>query len=1037
MWTLRHEPLGLLALSPADRVMSPLMRSTSRSRLLALGVPLLGLVATAWVGTSCSSGVDIDKGAGGGKLEPVPVGPGEVCEVANPDYMSVRFQTSQLVLPPCAGADCGARTIRLMVNPDICGVRTVSFASSDPSVVEVPKSGAVRLHTAHIDLALSPKKPGVATITASLPRADDGEPQPEGAPLTATLEVEVLDPALPACSGTATKAGLTGGDTLMGSGGLAGASVGLPAGAEKPNDNGYLWHVDPFDATLGCGADQVPAGEVALGPAITFGPSGRAYNRELPVSIPVNPARMPAAARARHIHVVYTGPGFKSPRVIPVADPRVEKVGGAWALSFKAPRLGTYQATVAEDAGTKTFKRRLTHRAVIGVSMGGGGSAMFGLRHHDMFDVVAPLGGPVDWTWMLHNIEQNHLGGFRPIAKGTTLADIQLAKNSCTTDSECLADEICLGVKADRGQCTLMPKALEPYSHPQTFNNWWYEYPRGGNGGRFTRTDYSQIFRDLALMFGNPNGENLTPGGENLPAGVPPTDPSVAGPSGDCHVWVDPIDGPDHARQQEIDQRCPTERCANTLTLSNYFDDEYNPDGIFPVITVCDGNSQDEALTPYANTWHADGNGYPLEVGLAVDYNGNGVRDELEPIIRAGHEPYRDFGVDGVPSHLEPGYVAGVNDDPSGDDYDPQYNPNGTEGNQRYDEGEPYDDVGLDGVAGTKQQPAGGYAKPGDGYDVGEGDGKFTLSSGLRRFWDRDTRSIIHRWAPEVPGGELTDEALRRVDLWTDGGTRDLFNFGVDAAHLVGSFAGRGREAAYFTTFTGVPGLDPAKPKAYLPQNIDWDGLQGIVMQRYGKVDPSPADVESGSGQHVGTANEMASRLQSALYFIASRWPEQELRLQHESSLDAPDPDADECEISGTCSFDFTSKSGRVGPVGVSLPPGYAHKDLKNHRYPVIYMLHGYGQGPQDLEAAIIFLRNWMNSASESVDSRLAKAILVYVDGRCRIGPSGKAECLRGTFFADSPRADGAKTEQWWLELMSYVDTRFRTMGETEIDWTE
>src|SRR6202012_3109407 len=115
----------------------------------------------------------------------------------------------------------------------------------------------------------------------------------------------------------------------------------------------------------------------------------------------------------------------KQPRVITVADAAVAKVGGQWALTFKAPRLGTYQAVVAPDAGTATFQRKMTHRAVMGISMGGGGAASFGMRHHNLFDVLAPLGGPVDWTWMLDYIADNHLGGFRPIASGTTLNEIQ------------------------------------------------------------------------------------------------------------------------------------------------------------------------------------------------------------------------------------------------------------------------------------------------------------------------------------------------------------------------------------------------------------------------------------------------------------------------------------------------------------------------------------------------------------------------------------------------------------------------------------
>src|SRR5439155_21167345 len=118
---------------------------------------------------------------------------------------------------------------------------------------------------------------------------------------------------------------------------------------------------------------------------------------------------------------------------------------------------------------------------------------------------------------------------------------------------------------------------------------------------------------------------------------VPPDDKSVVGnhPGRQCAVAIDPIDtDPNYAMEQELAQNCPVERCANTLTLLNYYDDEYNPDGIFPVITVCDGAPQDQALTPYANTWTPIGNGTPLELALAVDYNGNGVPDEPEPNSR-------------------------------------------------------------------------------------------------------------------------------------------------------------------------------------------------------------------------------------------------------------------------------------------------------------------------------------------------------------------------------------------------------------------
>ena len=107
----------------------------------------------------------------------------------------------------------------------------------------------------------------------------------------------------------------------------------------------------------------------------------------------------------------------------------------------------------------------------------------------------------------------------------------------------------------------------------------------------------------------------------------------------------------------------------------------------------------------------------------------------------------------------------------------PQYNPTGTEGDHRYETGEPFDDLGLDGVKGTKQQPAFpvGYQKPGDGYDVGEGDGKFTASRGLPALLElRCPGPSCARCPRRCPAASMTDDALHRVDLWTDGGLRDL-----------------------------------------------------------------------------------------------------------------------------------------------------------------------------------------------------------------------------------------------------------------------
>ncbi len=952
----------------------------------------VGIAATIVVAHGCSS----DEGSSGKSNPPedagedgsYPVpGPGESCEhPPSPNLLALTFQPARVVLAPDQ-----TRKVDVIVVPDICVPTNIAFESGDASIVDAPPEARIDLLTPRATLELTAKALGTTTLTASFPKSD-------GTHATATLEVDVISPDLPACSGNGSGS-LDSGVTVSGSGGLALASIGLQQGATNPNQGSFLWGVQPFDVSIACAPDQVPSGFEALGPAVKFSPADKLLPREIPITIPINPARIPEAASFRHVTVSYTGPRAPTPRAVPIANPRIEKKNGGYQLSFMAPWLGSYQAIAKSDGGTVKRTRRITHRALIGISMGGGGTAMFGLRNHDRFDVLAPLGGPVDWTWLLAHIQNNHLGGFLP--------------NDGTTPPASLAP---------------MPTPTLPYEHPSTFNRWWYEYPKAGHGGSFPRAEYVQIFRDLALMFGNPNSYNPEANAENLPAGISPDDKSVVGdhPGRECAVWVDPIDGhPDEEQQKLLNQECPVERCAHTTTLQNYYDDEYNPNGTFPVITVCDGSAQDETLSPWANTWKPEGNDKPLELALAVDYNANGVRDENEPIIRQGHEPYQDAGKDGILSSAEPGYQAGVNEDPAGDDWHPQFNPTGTEGNHRWDEGEPFDDYGLDGVANTQSSP----------YDFGEGNGQFDYAPGYRTFLERDSRSVIerHPWATQAK--PLDDAALARLDLWTDGGTRDLFNFAVDAQALAGAWAGRGRIVHYYHEIHNIPGQNPNDPGQYYAGRTVWSDVPGGVLLRYGKIDPTAQDITNGSGQHVGTPDEVTRRLQAALYYIGSRWPDAPRTLDESSNLD-PHPDAPTCEVTGSCDFEFTDSRGRTGPVSVNLPPGYAHSGNHQKRYPVIFLLHGYGQTPEDLKAAIIFLSNWMNAASDSKATRLGKAIMVYVDGRCRPG-AVEAECVRGTFYTDSVREHGPKMEGWFLELMDEVDKRFRTLPETEIEWVE
>jgi hypothetical protein len=624
----------------------------------------------------------------------------------------------------------------------------------------------------------------------------------------------------------------------------------------------------------------------------------------------------------------------------------------------------------------------------------------------------------------------------------------------------------------------------DTYAHTEDFNHWWYE-AGAGNGGNFPRAEYEQIFTDLALQRNNPNAEASDPAIPFFARGPLSTDPWVTGdttglPSGtNCAVTLSPIGtDPNVTTEQAIQTQCAMTRCDSNHTFivpSGYYNAEYNPDGSQQVISVCDGNqigsANNDAASPYENTFlpPSAAQAYPLSLALAVDLNKNGVRDENEPVIRSGHEPWSDTGIDGLADANEPGYDPLLNPDPNGDDYDPYINPTGTENDHRYQMGEPFSDFGLDGVQGTQSSP----------YDFGEGDGVFTMASGLSNFLAIDPHAILRGWAT-TDTGAFTDTDVAQLSIWSDGGVRDLFNFAAVATHLSGAISSRRtsdghsiQPVAFYNNFGLIPGQDPTQPDVFLASAIRWNDLAASPSLRYGTVDATPEQILEGDGMHVGTGAQILYRIEGAFYYVAHQWPDADRSLTNPTKANpetssqnvlcppesfAPDAGANACcelSVTNECGGLFTGpKSGRTGPFFLTLPPGYANADnqARNVRYPVVYVLHGYGQNPQDLEALQLIANNFMNDGTQSYESRLAKFIAVYVDGRCREGtappepdggiPSagteqGQPECIQGGFYIDSPRPDGALFDTWFDELVDYIDQNYRTMGPSDVTMTE
>jgi len=873
----------------------------------------------------------------------------------------------------------GVRELTVGLTRDHCAEVTVDLTPSTTGIATVAESVTIPVGTTEVTIDVTGVAVGTITLAATV----------EGSTRTAETEIVVTEEAMPSCGGSGSGTVQPNGTPLSATGALARASLVLPTAAA---DGDAQFRVPAFEATIGCDELELPERYLALGPAVSFtSPTVYRFPREIEITIPIALSHLPDRAHRGHVEVLYAGPGVTEPRIVAITNARFEGSAGDGTLRFLAPRLGTYQAVVRDDV-PRARMRRFNYRGILGFSMGGSGSGRIGFGNNDLFDFVAPLGGPTDWQYLLEYIRRYHLGGF-----------CTMEERAADTTGRC--DQVTRERPPSRG---------ELFEHTQSFENWWYEDGYDGQGGTFNREDYIAIFRDLSAMFSNPNTDTdafdadpaLTP--SIAPPGTPESlrrMPDTAR-CGEGSVQV-VIRG--HCPDADVDDPCTIDSDPTT----GWFDDEYNPDGRWDVISFCDGGEID------VGNWNPEAGQFtPIEVAYAVDVDHDGLRGPGEPVIRNGRETFDDFGCDRTPSALEAGYAAITNPDPAGDDYDFQYNPNGTEGNYDYDatgvcptgQSERFDDFGIDGVDGTPQIVAGG----GGGYDVGEGDGAFNRTRGAERMISSSPRGAVRGYRDRH--GEwhepLSDDALANLDVYADGGVRDLFNWAVQGNHTMGAFSGRGLGVRYYNGF-GALHLDGRSEFDY--SSVPWREIGRYTMVRYGNIDSAEPDRIAGDGGHVGTPDQLVDRMTSAVAMMSARWPGGNRVRSIDQACREVTPT---CPHINVITEEFTSSLGRSGPYSLVLPPGYFEEENEDTCYPIVYFLHGYGMDPEGLSAIGIILWGYMNSQLVPASSRIQKMIFVFPDGRCR-----GDECLRGTFYTDAPPStpDGAQMQTWLLDLDRYI----------------
>ena len=226
--------------------------------------------------------------------------------------------------------------------------------------------------------------------------------------------------------------------------------------------------------------------------------------------------------------------------------------------------------------------------------------------------------------------------------------------------------------------------------------------------------------------------------------------------------------------------------------------DKYNPKAKYMLINFMDGGdksigSTDEG-TPYTDGMIDEDEtpDVPVEIMLAVDYNGNGKRDRL-------------YNYAGVVTWSEP--VANHCCEPFED----------KNGNHLWDKGEPFSDYGLDGVKGTG--------------DEGEGNGKYDRTKALNYMLENDPVARLNAISPE---------SLKKRNFYFDVGDKDDFEFYY---HYTTFFKAMYSKGLSVSTLKGYPynSIFPKQnPSKYIDvgNNVFFEylghhvgGVQGIVTR--------------------------------------------------------------------------------------------------------------------------------------------------------------------------------------------------------------
>jgi hypothetical protein len=249
-----------------------------------------------------------------------------------------------------------------------------------------------------------------------------------------------------------------------------------------------------------------------------------------------------------------------------------------------------------------------------------------------------------------------------------------------------------------------------------------------------------------------------------------------------------------------------------------------------------------------------------------------------------------------------------------------------------------------------------------------------------------------------------------------------------------------------YRDFVEIPGMKDRRTGNFNPWNRAWRNVPKDILTLYGEDPPTEEDLLSGEGDHVGTASQAVYRFSVVFNWVAALWPNLE---RPATPFGGSGTDRQRVETF------FSQKLGAMWEYSIALPPGYDAPENADKRYPVAYLLHGYGMDPKGFMATGLITDAYVMDT----DVQLRPVIYVYPNGRCcfinsstgardcrntdDMGrdldnvPGWERECHSGTFWINrrgyTPGDETAYGDAFF-ELMDIIDQRYRTLPATEVE---